>query len=199
MFLAMVGVTIFTPIVAEALREQSIYTSFYDGLEESVFEILGGNAVLNLVDEATIIEGLAIPDFLKDILLEYNNVTVYEILQVDSFAEYFTAFLANICVNIVSMLLVFVGIYIGSIFVIRALNIISRLPILNTFNQIAGAVIGGVKGLFLFWIISLLFFVLQCNGGGNLEKIFEALNETLVTEFFYEHNILMQFLLNIFD
>lgn len=57
-----------------------------------------------------------------------GTAVIYRLLDVDSLQAYISGFLANICVNIVSVLLVFVVVWLAVKFVLQALHIISKLP-----------------------------------------------------------------------
>ncbi len=108
--------------------------------------------------ESTFIESLNLPDPFKEVLLENNTVDIYERLGVDSFFEYIGASLTNIVLNFFGAVIIFIVVYIALRLIMRALDVVTRLPILNGLNQIAGAVAGLVNGTLWLWVF---FFILN--------------------------------------
>ena len=102
------------------------------------------------------IEGLKLPEQMKEALLQNNNYEIYHILGVDAFIDYLSASLANMVLNLIGSIILFLVVFIALRLLIRWLDLIARLPILSGINQIAGAVLGGLQGLFVLWIAGLL-------------------------------------------
>lgn len=98
------------------------------------------------------IERLNLPQSIKDILLENNNSEFYHVLGVDRFAEYISTYLADILINAIGSIILFIAIFILIHLAVRWLNLIARLPILYGLNHIAGAVLGLAHGLILLWV-----------------------------------------------
>ena len=136
------------------------------------------------------------PEFLQKALLENNNPVIYQLLDVEGLQEYIAGFLANTCINVLSVVLAFVLIYAAMALVLHALNLFSQLPVLNFVNHLSGFVVGAVKGLLFIWVgcIGLTFF--QCNAG--LQEVFAAMEDTIAAGFLYENNILLYLILTIF-
>ena len=146
--------------------------------------------------QTDIIQSMHLPDFLKESLVENNNPVIYHLLDVESLQSYIAGFLANICINIISVLLVFIVVWLAVKFVLKALNLISKLPVLNFFNRVCGFLVGLLKGLCVTWLICFVLTFFQCNSA--FDFFFDALNLTHVALPLYENNILMYFILTIF-
>ena len=184
-----------TPTVSELLRK----TPFFDALTNTVgngmhLENAIGDAAMQTQTE--IIQSMHLPDFLKESLVENNNPVIYHLLDVESLQSYIAGFLANICINIISVLLVFIVVWLAVKFVLKALNLISKLPVLNFFNRACGFLVGLLKGLCVAWLICFVLTFFQCNSA--FDFFFDALNLTHVALPLYENNILMYFILTIF-
>ena len=152
MVAALAATRFLTPTVSELLRK----TPFFDALTNTVGNGLHldnaiGDAAMQTQTE--IIESMHLPDFLKESLVENNNPVIYHLLDVESLQSYIAGFLANICINIISVLLVFVVVWLAVKFVLKALNLISKLPVLNFFNRACGFLVGLLKGLCVAWLI----------------------------------------------
>lgn len=195
MVAALAATRFLTPTVSELLRK----TPFFDALTNTVGNGLHLENAIGDADMQTqtdIIQSMHLPDFLKESLVENNNPVIYHLLDVESLQSYIAGFLANICINIISVLLVFIVVWLAVKFVLKALNLISKLPVLNFFNRACGFLVGLLKGLCVTWLICFVLTFFQCNSA--FDFFFDALNLTHVALPLYENNILMYFILTIF-
>src|SRR5699024_7351577 len=92
--------------------------------------------------QRTAIERMDLPQTLKDILLENNNNEIYQMLGVQEFTEYVSAYLADILINVLVTVFLFIVSFILIHFLIKWLDLVARLPIISGLNHIAGAVVG---------------------------------------------------------
>lgn len=195
MLAALVGTHIASPFVGKFLRE----TALFDSLSGSIRDSMGLDTAIKegtMQTQTEIIEAMPLPDFLKEALLENNNPVIYQLLDVDSLKEYIAGFLANVCLNILSVVLAFLLIYIAVAVVLQALHLFSKLPVLSFFNRFMGFLIGGMKGVFFVWLGFVVLTFFQCRA--DLDGLFLAMEKTYVANILYENNILQQFILTIF-
>ena len=195
MLAALIGTHIASPYVGKFLRE----TALFDSLSGSIRDSMGLDTAIKegtMQTQTEIIEAMPLPDFLKEALLENNNPVIYQLLDVDSLKEYIAGFLANVCLNILSVVLAFLLIYIAVTVVLHALHLFSKLPVLSFFNRFMGFLIGGMKGVFFVWLGFVVLTFFQCRA--DLEGLFLAMEKTCVANILYENNILQQFILTIF-
>lgn len=195
MLTALIGTNIVSPYVGKFLRE----TVLFEKMTASIQESMGLDAVIQegaMRTQTEMIEGMPLPEFLKDALLENNNPVIYQLLDVDGLKEYIAAYLANICINILSVVLAFVLLYAAVSVVLQALHLLSKLPVLHFFNRFMGFLVGGTKGLFVVWIGCMILTFLQCNA--KAAGIFDALELTVLADFLYKNNILLGLILTIF-
>ncbi|WP_458407089.1 CvpA family protein [Anaerotignum sp.] len=195
MLAALVGMHFVSPYVGKFLRG----TFLFDSLSGSIRESMGLEAVIEegaMQTQTEIIEAMPLPGFLKEALLENNNPVIYQLLDVDSLKEYIAGFLANVCLNILSVVLAFLLIYIAVTIVLNALHLFSKLPVLSFFNHFMGFLIGGVKGTFFVWLGMTVLTFFQCRS--VFEGLFHAMEMTYIANILYENNILQQLILTIF-
>lgn len=195
MIAGLVATKLLTPTVSQLLRK----TPFFGSLSTKIADNLQLNAVVGdavMQTQTEMINHMKLPDFLKDALLENNNPVIYNLLDVDSLQNYIAGFLANICINIISVVLVFVVVWILMHMLLKALNLISKLPVLSFLNQTGGMLIGLLKGLSIVWLACMILTFFQCNA--TFAGLFTALNASHVAKLLYENNILLLLILNIF-
>ncbi|KAF5042969.1 Colicin V production protein [anaerobic digester metagenome] len=195
MLAAMVAVKFLTPVMGVLLRKTPFFGSLANSIGKSMqLDTVISNAAMQ--SQTQIIQNMRLPDFLKDALLENNNPVIYNLLDVQGLKEYIAGFLANVCINIVSVVIVFVVVLFLARFLLKALNLVSKLPILNFFNRSCGFLVGGTKGLFWIWLIAMGITFWQCND--KLISFFQVLNQSVIALFLYENNILLYLILKIF-
>ena len=192
---ALVGTHFVSPYVGKFLRG----TFLFDSLSGSIEDSMGLDKALQdgaMKTQTEVIEAMPLPDFLKEALLENNNPVIYQLLDVDNLKEYIAGFLANVCLNILSVILAFLLIYISVTIVLNALNLFSKLPVLGFINHFMGFLIGSAKGLLFVWLGFIVLTFFQCKA--DLNGLFAALDATYLAKNLYENNILQQFILTIF-
>lgn len=195
MVAALVAVKFLTPVAGKLLRQSAMFGSLSDSIGKSLkLDSVVSNAAMQT--QTQIIQSMKLPDFLKDSLLENNNPVIYNLLDVDGLQDYISGFLANVCINILSVILVFVAVLIAAKLLLKALNFVSKLPILNFFNRFCGLLLGGTKGVFWIWIVAMGFTFLQCNA--KVQFVFAALGESTIARLLYENNLLLYLILTIF-
>jgi len=195
MLTALAGTRFVSPYVGKFLRG----TFLFDSLSGSIRESMGLDAAIRegtVRTQTEIIEAMPLPEFLKEALVENNNPVIYQLLDVDGLKEYIAGFLANVCLNILSVVLAFLLIYIAVTIVLNALHLFGKLPVLSFFNHFMGFLVGGVKGLLFVWLGMMVLTFFQCRLG--IVSLFAALDATYVADILYENNVLQQFILTIF-
>ena len=192
---ALAGTRFVSPYVGKFLRGTFLFDSLSDSIERSMgLEDAISEGAMRTQTE--IIETMPLPDFLKEALLENNNPVIYQLLDVDSLKEYIAGFLANVCLNILSVVLAFLLIYIAATLVLNALNLFSKIPVLGFFNHLLGFLVGAAKGLLFVWLGCIVLTFFHCRAG--MGNFFQALDATYFAKILYENNILLQFILTIF-
>lgn len=144
-------------------------------------------------EEIGYIETLPMPKSIKDALIENNNTDKYKSLAVNSFKEYVSNYLAGVVINALAFVLTFLVILIALWVISIALNIISKLPILNQLNKTAGMVAGLVQGLLIVWVFFIIITIFSGSPAGH--DALEMIETSEILTFIYNNNVLMQFVL----
>lgn len=189
----LVFVHLAVPQVAAYVKQE---TSVYQWLSDQISGALVGDGIQeNTEAQKRLIEESALPKELKELLIENNHGEVYDALGVEQFADYVGSYLAGVVVNVVGYVALFLLIYIVLRLVFGWLDLVARLPILNGMNQIAGALLGGLQGLFILWLLSLLLTV--CSGMGWAQVILVQIENSKWLSFFYHYNIISHLFLGL--
>ena len=114
-----------------------------------------------------IIEELPIPEQMKRLLTENNNIEVYKMMGVEFFRDYVGGYLADTILKATVFMVLFLAVFIVLQIVVIWLDLIAKLPILSGINKIAGAVLGGVEALIFIWIVCLILTAFSGTGFGK--------------------------------
>lgn len=151
---------------------------------------LADGTSLTKIEQTKLIQNLPIPNFLKDMLLNYNNSEGYNKLQVTDFNGYIVNFFANIILNIlafvVTLLVVQLVIWTG----ITALDIFARLPVINFINHLGGLAIGILQGLFAVWLIFLAISMFSATSIGMI--LMKMIDSSSILQPMYESNMFLK-------
>lgn len=194
--LSIVIVWFINPYVNTFIREN---TPVYEKVQESCRELVAEKQELGPApgksEQKNLIDNLGLPELLVKGITENNNAEIYRKLAVTSFAEYVSGYLAATAVNGLSFLFSFI---LGTALIRMitwALDLISKLPVINGVNRIAGAVFGGAKAVLFIWIALLVMTLL---GNTELGRTgLELVEHDTVLSFLYENNIFMKVFMSV--
>ena len=194
MVITLISVHIAMPYVTGWLKEYTpVYEKMQDNMEEtigldSLLDRFGSDGKTKKEDEWLIIEELPVPEQIKRLLMENNNIEVYDQMNVELFQDYITGYLTNTIMRTIVFLALFFLIYLAIRFVVVWLDLIAKLPILSGINQIAGAILGAAEALMVVWI---LCFVLTAFSGTEIgAAALKMVGASSWLSWLYDHNIL---------
>ena len=143
----------------DELKEYGISSRLLAGLRNGSSEVIAEeveNVELPKDLQIKAIEMAELPDIFKDLLSENNNDTIYQKLQVETFAQYVAAYLSKLIVNIIAFLATFIFATIIIRAIVLALNVVSELPVIGLVNRLAGGVLGAVGALLIVWTLFII-------------------------------------------
>lgn len=193
MIVAVVLTIWISPYVNDFLRgNDKIYQKISSTVEEM---ITFSEDQTDANGQVAAIEKLSLPKSIKDSLIENNNAEAYKALSINSFQEYVSSYLTGLIINAMSFLITFIVILILLWVICFALDIISKLPLLNQINKTAGMLAGLVHGLIVVW---LFFILVTVFGSTQLGKqALEMIGDSQVLSLIYNNNFILKFITNI--
>lgn len=195
--LSFILVWMINPYINTFLRES---TPLYEKIQESCQDFVqsaseGGNG-MGEEEQAELVDKMELPDLMKDSLMKNNTAEVYRYLAVNTFADYVSNSIALMVINGISFLLSFLAATILIRAVTFALDILSKLPVINGANKITGALVGGIKCVVFIWI-ALLVVTLMCNTEIG-KKGMELIQGDFFLNLLYNQNIFVKIFMSIF-
>lgn len=166
---------------------------FYNGIATKVEKLLPfGEEEIVEEEQSEAIEGLSVPKSIKEGLLKNNTAESYKDMAINSFKQYVSRYLTGVIINSLSFIVTFIAILIILWVIFMALDLISKLPLLNQVNKTAGLLAGLVHGLIMVW----LFFILLNVFGSTVfgQSVLKLVGENEVLSIIYNNNILLKFI-----
>jgi len=170
------------------LRES---TPIYEALKVQIILRLGiQEAIESYIHqgEGAVLSSLPLPQIVIDRLAENNTQVVRMMMGVTTFEGYIGSFLASMSINIISLILVFVATIILTNLLANVLKIISRLPVIRTFDRLGGFLVGTLVGSFAVWAMVTLYITLFASMGWFDWEVFSG---SYAGQFLYEHGFLV--------
>lgn len=183
------------PEVCRVVREN---WGLLDLLKTAVAQRLGFSGVLGeqtVKAQATFINGLPVPKFLSELLLQGNNDELYRIFNVTAVEDYVASYIANMLLNAAVLVVVFAVVFAALRFVSRGLGIVNKIPVIGTLNRLGGAVCGFAQGTLIIWVLfaaAALLFVRP-----PFSEWLDAVESSRVARLFYENNMIMDMIVKI--
>jgi len=182
-----------SPMVNKEVQKNEKIMSFVNNKVEKVVEF--GKTNDKTSEQMNFIDKLFLPGPIKNALKENNTGDVYAAMAVNSFEEYITGTISRIIINagvfIIVMLLVMIILGIIS----KALDIISKLPLINGLNKTAGLFAGLIHGIVIAWIG---FIILTMFSSTNIGKtMFLLISESKFLTMLYDNNLLLRYITDI--
>ena len=110
----------------------------------------------------------------------------------ENFKHIYSNYLASVVINAIAFVITFIIILILLWVICNALNLISKLPILNHINKTDGMLAGLIQGFIIIWILFLIITIL---GGTTLgQEALKMVEENEILSFIYSNNFLLNFI-----
>lgn len=185
------------PYVNTFVKEYTpVYDTIQDKCQTLVSEQIGNKKTLDKEEQNQVMENMELPDLLKNALVENNTAETYRYLAVSTFTEYISDSLAVMAVNGISFLISFLL----SAAVIKLLgfilNVLTKLPVINGINKIAGAAVGGIKCIIFIWI-AFLVLTLLCNTTLGQQGM-ALIQQDAFLNFLYSQNVFVKVFMSVF-
>lgn len=185
---ALLIAVIFSPAVGSVLEGSTGFSSFLTEKVEAVLESVAPEAE----DVSDYIDGLPFPETIKGMLREDSDGLQAISAQKLALETYVCQRIVTVIINCVAFAVTFFAALLALVVLCRVLDLISRLPLLNEINHMAGLAAGVAEGVLVVWIF---FVVLTMFTGTEFGKTaMQMISENALLSFLYDNNILSGFI-----
>jgi len=181
------------PVLGKALQKTPVYTVINQSIESTIVSTITVPTD-KVTEQVDVINELPLPGFLQNALIENNNSQIYDALGINDFTAYISNYLTCLILNAISFIILLIAIFIILKIIGHALNLISKLPLLNGINKIGGIVLGLVNGLIMLWIACVIITIFA--GTSWAQYIFQSINDSAVLRLIYNNNYFLVWIAN---
>lgn len=186
---ALLVAIVFSPTVANVVENNTGVHDFLTHKVDSMLEVIVPEADI----EFDYIEDLPLPEVIKDVLRGDSSTLQAVSAQKQAVKAYVCERIASIIISSIAFAVTFLVALLVLIIVCRMLNLISKLPVLNEINHIAGLVAGLAEGVLVIWIFFIVLTVFAgTEFGGNAMRM---ISENAILSYLYDNNWLYHFIL----
>lgn len=186
-----------TPTISGILKDKTpIYDTIYVKMESFVSGQMQEDASNVAADQQQgAIESMALPESIKNALIDNNTGESYISMGVDTFAAYTAKSLTMFLLNAISFIILFI--IISAIFaVIMGLaNVFTKLPIIKGANKMAGIAAGLLQGLLILWVLAII--VTACAATTWGQATLKMIDDSVFLSFIYNNNLLTKLITSI--
>lgn len=176
---AIISSKIFTPNMVFFIKTKTnLYTKLTSTITDKVLLVFGGNATSSAITDSSNLNNIpnGLLRFLQSFVDSTNNT-------VGSTAEAFGQNAANVIVNIIAFMLIFLFVIIIGKLILLLLDKIMELPGLRIINRLGGMALGALKGIVFVMIIATIIYSL--NVFLQVDGLANAINNSVLIKYFY--------------
>lgn len=199
-FLAIGLATALAPHTAEFLRNRTpLYQTIQEKCTEYIQESAGKNFEQKGLEEDKhnyekfSFFGMEIPSEIQDFLGANAAEQANEMLEDSGVYEKLGKFVAEQVLQRAAWALSFSVVFILMVILVRVLDLVAKLPVLNSINHMGGLFIGLIQGLLVVWLLFLL--IVLCQGSDWGKQLMESIQENVFLKFLYDNNMIERFIM----
>ncbi len=179
------------PIIGELLK----LTSIDENIQSYITSIIANLSIVEgLQSQTQALQSYLdfMPQDLVNILVENNNKEVYELFEVNNIVDYVATYISNMAVNVIAIFITWIIATIGLAIGIRSVNVITKLPVIRTFNELGGLCVGLIHSVIIIWLFCLIApFIMESASFTWLKTIW---NSSSLINIFYENNLILNYI-----
>ena len=186
-----------TPFLSDAISKTDVY-AFFKYLTEVTDNVssveLSRTAVSQLAESqiSDVVTYANLPMPYSDRLLENITTNTFAGTESSTVADYLNVTIANVTVNILSFLIVYLVARILISLVISTMNYSHPFPVLKKYDGLIGGILGGVRGFLSIFIWSMLVPLLLVLI--SLPEFSKIVTDSSLVNFFYNFDFLFGFI-----
>lgn len=196
LFLTIGLVVWMSPYVSEILEKTPIYENIQRKCVESIHikaqtEILQGAETQEKIQ----IMGIELPEEWQEVLVQKAAQEANGILEENGIYEEIGNYVAGIIVKAMACVITFIVVFIILRIVINLLDLVAKMPVLNTMNHLGGTIAGAAEGIIVVWII--FFAISLCKGSEVCRDLLTDINQNMFLKMLYQNNLVEYILMRV--
>lgn len=183
MLVALVLVYLLGPTVSRILREQTpLYEWTSEAVQESLVDSLDLTALASQEERREMLNQSFLPQVLVDGILARTE-GVEGVPVADVFLQQVGDYVAEIVVTILGGVITFLLAFLAIRLALALGGLIGSVPGLHLVNQLGGALLGAIRGVFLLWLLCFVVTIFAPTTVG--QEVLRAIEESYFLRIFY--------------
>lgn len=196
MFLVIGLVTWMTPYVSVFMENTPVYQKIQEKCVESIREKMQTEMGQETENQDSLqIAGIELPQEWQEIFSRKTAETADGILEENGVYEEMGNYAAGILINIIACVITFVLVTLVLRILVNLLDIVAKLPVLNTMNRLGGTIAGAAEGIIVVWI--LFFVITLCQSSELCQGLMEDIQRNSILNILYENNLVQYILMRV--
>ncbi len=183
------------PLVSKLMMNTFLYTNIKDSIYKNLLlqQGQGGKIDTHAKKAAadTIVNSLNLPDFLKETIIG-QIPSPSKLFDIRIILGKVSELLAGVVIDVISLILLFILIRFGLIFVRFILKGIAKLPVFKQMDKLGGIAFGAIEGLLLLYIIFAVLTIFHSSV--QVQGIFDAIDSSTIAKYIYQHNFIVDWM-----
>ncbi len=185
------------PLLANVLDKTPIFSNIKSGILKNL--LMQQQAQSGMVNQGAqsaagaVVDGLKLPGFLKEAIKgQLAKENVMNLVDVAGIMDKISDVLTHVVIDILSLVLLYILIRIGLLFLRFVLQGIAKLPIFKQMDKLGGFAFGAIEGLLTVYIvfaISMLFI-----SSPAFKGFFDAVETSAIAKLFYQNNFIVDWM-----
>jgi len=181
----------FYPVLSSMLQKTVIYTNIKAAVVNGIIKQQSDNiSTIKERTAQTIVDGLKLPSFIKDSILE--NVAKKDIFGVQKILDAVGSEIAMLVINILSVILIYVIIRFVLVFARVIIKTIARLPVFKQLDKTGGLVLGAIEGIFIVYIICAVLILFSAFP--KFASTIDSIEGSQLANYFYQNNFIVSWM-----
>lgn len=195
-FVAAVVSVKFYPLVAKILINTPIFDKIKVGIYKNLMlqqQTEGGAINTGMkVTAKSVVDNLKLPGFMKDMVSKHVVENVNKLVDLSQVMDKISDVLARMVIDILGLVVLYIVIRIGLIFLRFVLEGLSKLPVFKQIDKTGGFAMGAIEGLLTIYI--LFAVVMLFHSSPKFEGFFDAVENSYIAKFFYQNNFIVDWM-----
>lgn len=187
----------FYPLLSNILDKTFIFTNIKSVILKNL--LLQKEAQSGIVNQGaqtamgSVVDGLKLPGFLKEAIKgQLAKENVMNLLDFSAIMDKISDVLTHVVIDILSLLILYIAIRIGLIFLRFVLQGLAKLPIFKQMDKLGGFAFGAVEGLLTVYVI--FAFLMLFSSAPAFKGFFDAVETSAIAKFFYQNNLIVDWM-----
>lgn len=181
----------FYTILSSMLQKTIIYTNIKAAVVNGIINQQAKNvATIKERSAQTIVDGLKLPNFIKESILE--KVSNKDIFGVQKILDAVGSEIATLVINILSVILIYIIIRIALVFARVIIKTISRLPVFKQLDKTGGFVLGALEGILIVYILCAVLILFSAFP--KFSSTIDSIESSQFANYFYQNNFIVSWM-----